>query len=63
MPMVGNVDTATDPHVVKALDIIQESCQGRGTARLAYQAAMQAHGHHLGAAVQSFLTQVVERIL
>lgn len=63
MPMVGNVDTATDPNVVKTLGIVQESCQGHATPRFAYQSAMQAHRHHLWAAVQSFLAQVVERIL
>src|SRR5439155_24359364 len=46
-PVPRDVDTAADPHVVVALEIVEEACERRGPPRPTYEPNVQAERHHL----------------
>ena len=46
-PVPGDLLAPADPHVLVGHDVVQEALQTHGTAGMAAQTHVQAHGHHL----------------
>ncbi len=63
LPVAGDVDAARQPHLVVALDVVDEALQRRHTPGTADQAAMQADRHHLGLAGLALGVERVEGVL
>ena len=62
LPPAGYVEAAGEPDALFLGGVFQELVEGPGAAGLAYDAAVQADGHHLGVRC-AFLVELVERCL
>ena len=65
-PVTRDVQTASHPHTLVRLDVIQKTLQGRDASRTTQQSAMHANAHHLGTVESvgiALCVQGIERVL